>query len=44
MSFRVKNFGPLTVAMDSHGVHLYERVSEKIREKLPDIYARLGVS
>ena len=42
--FRVKNFGPLTVAMDSHGVHLYERVSEKIREKLPDIYARLGVS
>ena len=25
--FRVKNFGPLTVAMDSHGVHLYDLVT-----------------
>ena len=41
--FRVKNFGPLTVAMDSHGRHLYEEVNAKIREKLPDIYAKLGV-
>ena len=39
----MKNFGPLTVAMDSHGVHLYERVNESIKEKLPGIYAKLGV-
>lgn len=41
--FRVKNFGPLTVAMDSHGNHLYEQVNARIKEKLPDIYEKLGV-
>jgi len=42
--FRVKNFGPLTVAMDSHGRHLYEEVSEETKRRLPDIYKNLGVS
>ena len=41
--FRVKNFGPLTVAMDSHGHHLYNEISEKIAKKLPEIYKKLGV-
>ena len=41
--FRVKNFGPLTVAVDSHGVHLYDQVTENVKKKLPEIYAKLGV-
>lgn len=42
--FRVKDFGPLTVAMDSHGRHLYEEVKEATRRKLPEIYAKLGIT
>ncbi len=41
--FRVKEFGPLTVAMDSHGRHLYEEVKEETRRRLPDIYQQLGI-
>jgi len=41
--FRVKDFGPLTVAMDSHGRHLYEEVKEETRRRLPGIYRRLGI-
>ena len=41
--FRVKDFGPLTVAMDSHGRHLYFEVKEEVQRRLPDIYAKLGV-
>ncbi len=41
--FRVKNFGPLTVAMDSHGRHLYEEVKEETRRRLPEIYRKLGI-
>lgn len=41
--FRVKDFGPLTVAMDSHGGHLYDVVKEQTRRKLPEIYKKLGV-
>ena len=32
--FRVKNFGPLIVAIDSHGNSLYRRVQEQAREKV----------
>ena len=39
--FRVKDFGPLTVAIDSHGSSLYHDVQEQARKKLEDIYARL---
>jgi L(+)-tartrate dehydratase beta subunit len=35
--FRVRNFGPLIVGMDSHGNSLYERVSENARSKLARI-------
>jgi L(+)-tartrate dehydratase beta subunit len=41
--FRVKNFGPLTVAMDSHGRNLYEEVRAEALRRLPEIYATLGV-
>lgn len=41
--FRVKNFGPLTVAMDSHGRHLYEEVKAEALRRLPEIYKKLGV-
>jgi L(+)-tartrate dehydratase beta subunit len=35
--FRVKNFGPLIVAMDSHGNSIYKRVYSEARSKLPKI-------
>lgn len=41
--FRVKDFGPLTVAMDSHGGHLYQGVKAEANRRLPEIYKRLGV-
>ena len=41
--FRVTNFGPLTVAMDSHGRNLYEEVKAEAIRRLPDIYRKLGV-
>ena len=39
--FRVKDFGPLTVAIDSHGNSLYHDVQEKAKKKLEELYARL---
>ncbi|MEK7409173.1 MAG: FumA C-terminus/TtdB family hydratase beta subunit [Acidobacteriota bacterium] len=41
--FRVRNFGPLTVAMDSHGRNLYEEVKAEAVRRLPEIYKKLGV-
>jgi L(+)-tartrate dehydratase beta subunit len=41
--FRVRNFGPLTVAMDSHGRHLYDEVREEAARRLPEIYKKLGL-
>jgi len=41
--FRVKDFGPLTVAMDSFGRHLYEEIKEKASQRLPEIYKNLGI-
>lgn len=41
--FRVRDFGPLTVAMDSHGRHLYVEVKEAAKQRLPEIYQKLGV-
>jgi len=39
--FRVKDFGPLTVAIDSHGNSLYQHVQEEAKKRLEDLYARL---
>ena len=39
---RVKDFGPLIVAMDSHGNHLYFDVKKNALEKLPELYRQIG--
>jgi L(+)-tartrate dehydratase beta subunit len=41
--FKVKDFGPLTVAMDSYGNHLYYEVKAEAEKKLPEIYKKLGI-
>lgn len=41
--FRVKDFGPLIVAMDAHGNHLYFEVKKRATEKLQEIYRQIGV-
>jgi L(+)-tartrate dehydratase beta subunit len=41
--FRVHGFGPLLVAMDSHGASLYHEVDRKARERRANTLARLGV-
>ncbi|MDO8942374.1 MAG: hypothetical protein Q7U75_04275, partial [Desulfobacterales bacterium] len=41
--FRVKDFGPRVVAMDSHGNSLYAKVKEEVQKRLPGIYGKLGI-
>src|SRR5476649_870479 len=41
--FRVRGFGPLLVAMDSHGGSLYDAVDRKARARRAGALARLGV-
>lgn len=41
--FKVKDFGPLIVAMDSHGSHLYFEVKAEAQKRLPGIYQKLGI-
>jgi L(+)-tartrate dehydratase beta subunit len=41
--FRVKGFGPLLVAMDSHGGSLYSRVRDAAQAKRAEALRRLGV-
>jgi len=41
--FRVKNFGPLLVAMDTHGGSLYTAVNKAARSKRAAALAALGV-
>ena len=41
--FRVKGFGPLLVAMDSHGASLYETVDREARARREKTLSRLGV-
>ena len=41
--FRVRGFGPLLVAMDSHGASLYDEVDRKARARRENTLARLGV-
>ena len=39
--FRVKDFGPLTVGIDSHGNSLFHDVQERATAKLEELYERL---
>jgi L(+)-tartrate dehydratase beta subunit len=41
--FRVKGFGPLLVAMDSHGGSLYTQVKNAAQQKRAEALKRLGV-
>jgi L(+)-tartrate dehydratase beta subunit len=41
--FRVRGFGPLLVAMDSHGASLYEAVDREARARRAKTLFRLGV-
>jgi L(+)-tartrate dehydratase beta subunit len=41
--FRVRGFGPLLVAMDSHGGSLYSRVRDAAQAKRAEALRRLGV-
>jgi L(+)-tartrate dehydratase beta subunit len=41
--FRVNGFGPLLVAMDSHGESLYSRVNAEARTRRAEVLKRLGV-
>jgi L(+)-tartrate dehydratase beta subunit len=41
--FRVRNFGPLLVAMDSHGGSLYTAVNKSARDRRAATLASLGV-
>ncbi|MFZ5650867.1 MAG: FumA C-terminus/TtdB family hydratase beta subunit [Bacillota bacterium] len=40
--FQTKNFGPLIVAMDSHGNNLYFDIKAKAASKLPEIFKKIG--
>jgi fumarate hydratase subunit beta len=41
--FEVEEFGPLTIAIDSHGNNLFEEVSRKAEESRIKIYEKLGI-
>ena len=41
--FRVKGFGPLLVAMDSHGESLYARVKDAAQQRRAEALRKLGV-
>lgn len=41
--FRIRNFGPLLVAMDSHGGSLYAEVKRDVQERRDKVLAGLGV-
>lgn len=41
--FEVEEFGPLTVAIDSHGNNLFEEVKRKVEENRMRVYDKLGV-
>src|SRR5204862_6004736 len=42
--FRIRNFGPLMVAMDSHGGSLYARVQDDAATRRAAILASIGAS
>lgn len=42
--FRVKDFGPLIVAMDSHGGNRYADIRAEVKTRLPEIYRRCKIT
>jgi len=41
---KVENFGPLIVAIDSHGNNLFADMQEKVKKNIAIAYERLGIS
>lgn len=41
--FRIRDFGPLLVAMDSHGASLYDDVRQDVQARRAQVLAALGV-
>ena len=41
--FEVEDFGPLIVAIDTHGNNLYERVKQAVEARRAEIYKMLGI-
>jgi L(+)-tartrate dehydratase beta subunit len=41
--FRIRDFGPLLVAMDSHGGSLYAEVQQKVQDRRAAALAKLGL-
>ena len=39
----VEDFGPLTIAIDSHGKNLYDEINKKVQKNKQKIYKKLGV-
>ena len=42
--FRIRDFGPLLVGMDSHGASLYDDVRAQVRDRRAGVLAALGVA
>lgn len=42
--FEVEDFGPLAVAIDSHGNNLFTDVQKKVEENRQSIYQKLGIT
>ncbi len=42
--FEVEEFGPLTVAIDSHGNNLFEDVKKEVEKNTAKIYEKLGLT
>jgi fumarate hydratase subunit beta len=42
--FEVEEFGPLAVAIDSHGNNLFMDVQKSVEEKRQKIYEKLGIT
>jgi fumarate hydratase subunit beta len=42
VKLRVRELGPLVVAIDAHGRNMYEELQNNAREALPGIFGRLG--
>lgn len=41
--FEVEQFGPLTIAIDSHGSNIFMDIAKKVEENKQKIYQKLGV-
>ena len=42
--FRIRDFGPLLVGMDSHGASLYDEVNSEVKSRRDEILASLGAA